>query len=865
MKDTPLLRQYAGFKRQYPDKIVLFRMGDFFETFGDDAKIAAKALNITLTQRSKKDDPTPMAGFPHHALEQYLPKLIKAGYCAVIVDQVEDPKQATGLVKRAVIRIVTPGTLDPDENLEKKSQNIVAVFAEKDQIGVAICDIYTGDLQITQTSDDALETVINSYEPVEALLLENEGDIRLGDLPVQFVDSSVGKFDQAEKIIKDHLGVKSLKSLGIAEYECAVVTAAMVLQYIEETQKLKPEHISEIKYFKRDGTMVLDRATIRNLELTYSDSGNTLLKILDESKTSMGRRLLRHWVLNPLIEVGDIKNRLDWVDVYFNNYEKVLEVREILSEVNDIEKLTGKIGLNRINARDYKALEYSLDNIEELVDKIPVKSDAGECKEKITDFLARLKPFRDSISETIAEKPPNEITEGGIIKDSYDEKVDEYRGLAGNSKDWVKELEEKEKERTGIGSLKVDSNKVYGYYIEVTNAHTDKVPDDYIRKQTLVNSERYFTNELKKKEEVINEAEEKLAILEYEIFQEFRKESLKYISDLQELSHEVARMDIFSNFAFLATNYDYIRPSVKAFDKEKGVLQIKGGRHPVVERMCEMDLDSEPFIPNDVSLNLKDTRLAIITGPNMSGKSTYIRQVAILTLMAQIGCFIPAEEASIAIVDRIFTRVGAHDDLSEGRSTFMVEMDEAANILNNATEQSLVILDEVGRGTSTYDGVSIAWAISEFLLDEIGCRTLFATHYHELLTLEDQKKGVKNFNVSVDEHEGGEEVTFLRKIVQGGTDKSYGIYVGKLAGLPSQVLSRAREILGKFEDNRQKDIEVNSTKDNTEPQQVLYEKGLFDYASHPVVDKIKSLDLNQMSPIDALNKLNEFKDECEKD
>ncbi len=865
MKDTPLLRQYAGFKKQYPDKILLFRMGDFFETFGDDAKLAAKALNITLTQRSKKDDPTPMAGFPHHALEQYLPKLIKVGYCVVIVDQVEDPKQATGLVKRAVTRIVTPGTLDPDENLEKKSQNIVAVFKKKENIGVAICDIYTGDLKITETHEGALETVINSYEPVEALLLENEDKVQFGDLPVQFVDSGVGKAEQAEKIIKDHLNIKSLESLGIAEYEYAYTAAAMVLQYIEETQKLKPEHINEIKYFKRDGTMVLDRATIRNLELTFSDSGNTLLKILDETKTSMGRRLLRYWILNPLIEVTEIKKRLDWVDVYFNNYEKVLEVREILSEINDIEKLTGKMGLNRINARDYKALEYSLDNVAELVKKIPVKSDEGECKDKISGFLGKLEPFRKTISETIVEKPPNEITEGGIIKYGYDEKVDEYRDLAGNSKDWVKEFEEKEKKRTGIGTLKVDSNKVYGYYIEVTKTHTDKVPDDYIRKQTLVNSERYFTDELKKKEEVINEAEEKLAILEYEIFQEFREESLKYISDLQRLSHEVARMDVFSDFAFLATNYDYIKPEVKDFGENTGELEIKGGRHPVVERVCEMDLDSEPFIPNDVILNLKDTRLAIITGPNMSGKSTYIRQVAVLTLMAQIGCFIPATEAKISIVDRIFTRVGAHDDLSQGRSTFMVEMDEAANILNNATKNSLVILDEVGRGTSTYDGVSIAWAISEYLLDEIGCRTLFATHYHELLTLEDQRKGVKNFNVSVDEREDGDEVTFLRKIVEGGTDKSYGIYVGKLAGLPPQVLSRAREILGKFEDNRQKDIEINSSKDKSEKKQILYKKSLFDYASHPVVDKIKSLDLNELSPIDALNKLNEFKEECEDD
>ncbi|MBD3329086.1 DNA mismatch repair protein MutS [Candidatus Dojkabacteria bacterium] len=874
MKDTPLMRQYTKFKRQYPDKIVLFRMGDFFETFGDDAKKTAKILNITLTKRNKNDDPTPLAGFPHHALDQYLPKLIQNGQNAVIVDQVEDPKQSKGLVKRAVTRIVTPGTLDSDQQLSQKNQFIMSVFPKKDQMGICLVDIYTGQLKITQLSNsqDTLQSVINSFEPVEIVLLSDEASLQLNDIPVQFVEKDIAKIREAAGTITEHFKVKNIESLGFDNMPEAAVALAMILEYINETQKIDPAHIKTIDFFNQTGTMLLDQSTIRNLELTVSTAerigGSTasnsasLLSIIDECETSMGKRLLRQWILNPLTDTKKITKRQDIVEYYFENYQKTLDLRDELSEVNDIARIAARIGLNRANAKDLKALELSLNTIT----KINFPKDWKDPEK----FIKPILPLIKEINQTISEDPPPALTEGKIIKEGFDKEVDELRSLAGNSKDWIKEFTKKEREETGIPSLKIASNKVFGYYIEVTKTHQDKVPEHYIRKQTLVNSERYITEKLKKQEEIILGAEEKLAELEYNLFQEFREKILKYLEPLKELSYQIAKLDILSNFAFVAQNYSYCRPEIFPSTEKNGKIEVIEGRHPVIEQVSH-----DQFIPNDILIDTNENRLSIITGPNMSGKSTYIRQVAVLVLLAQIGSFIPAKSARISIADRIFTRVGAHDDLGSGRSTFMVEMDEAANIVNNATKNSLVILDEIGRGTSTYDGVSIAWAISEYLLEKVKARTLFATHYHELLKMQDsQEAGVKNYNIAIEEDDKQENVTFLRKIVEGGTDKSYGIYVAKMAGLPDLIIQRSRQLLETFEQENMFSLKNfpdssnaagNQPKETDQPQNTpIYPSSLFGSPDSEIEKKLSKLDIENLTPVEALKLLADWKKSLDK-
>jgi DNA mismatch repair protein MutS len=852
-----MMEQYMTFKKQYPDKIVLFRMGDFFETFGDDAKLAAKILNITLTTRDKKSNPTPLAGFPHKALNQYLPKLIDAGYCVVIVDQLEDPKLAKGIVKRGVTRIVTPGTLEGDQADSIKNSYLASLYQGKKNMGISICDMSTGEFLTLKmfSNRDNIDTILSSYNPAEILLIEDSENINFGNIPVQFIDKGIRNISYAKEFVQDFYKVNSLKSLSLNEDE-QLISVAMVLKHIEDTQLMEPKHIEKPREINIKGKMILDRATIHNLELVAGAySGNvkdSLFSVIDHTETRMGSRLLYNWILNPLIDKKTVDERTNMVERFVKDKELLNSVREELSSVSDIERIVGKIGLGRVNARDFNALEVSLNAV------INISNLLGDNYISETKELSKIV---EKIAQAISDDPPNLITEGKIIKDGYNKEVDELREIAGDSKGWIKKFEKEEKEKTGINSLKIDSNKVFGYYIEVTKTHQDKVPERYIRKQTLVNSERYVTEELKEKEDIIFNSQEKLYELEYALFCEFRDTFIENLSLLQDVGKKIARLDVLSGFANLALVSDYTKPEIIDIGEDEGVLEIKDGRHPIVEHMTDED-----FVSNDTYLDFNSSNMCILTGPNMSGKSTYIRQVATIVLLAQIGCFVPATSAKISLVDRIFTRVGASDDLSSGRSTFMVEMDEAANIVNNATKYSLVVLDEVGRGTSTYDGVSIAWALAEYLVKQIKARTLFATHYHELLRLAERiPERIKNLNVLVEEDLEEGTVIFLRKIVEGGTDRSYGIYVAKMAGLPDEVVNRANEILESFEqekmfseENEIRDTDALFSKSKNIDRST-FQYPLFTAKESQIEKEIQELDLDNMTPLEAISKIHEWK------
>lgn len=866
LKETPMMGQYMKFKNQYSDKIVLFRMGDFFETFGDDAKLVSKILNITLTTRDRNTNPTPLAGFPHKAIDQYLPKLIDAGQCVVIVDQLEDPKLAQGIVKRGVTRIVTPGTLDGDNANSVKNNYLVSFLTDKKLLSVAICDVSTGEFMYIETeySNKNIESVLSLYEPVEVLLLDNEKDLSFSNIPVQFQSKGLRNLEYAQGKVKDFFHIQNVESLGLSKDSISSNTIAMILEYIEETQLMNPKHIQKPKKVNLSGGMILDRATIRNLELVSNaytgDIVNSLFSVIDYTSTPMGKRMLYSWILNPLIQKKDIDDRLSTVQALLSSYDKVENIREILSDINDIERIVGKIGLARANARDLKGLQISLEKVIALSKEL---DDLAGIENMFSKYVEGISVIAERIEECIVDSPPTSLTDGGIVKSSYSKDIEELRSLSGNSKGWIKEFEEREKKETGISSLKIGFNKVFGYYIEVTKTHLSKVPDRYIRKQTLVNCERYITEELKEKENIILSSQDRLSEMEYNIFVELRDSLVEYIETLQNLSKDLSRFDILTGFAYLAYTKNYCKPTIYEMGEKNGAIDIKGGRHPIVENISE-----EEFISNDTYLDFTSCSMALLTGPNMSGKSTYIRQVASIVLLAQIGCFVPAKSMELSIVDRIFTRVGASDDLSRGRSTFMVEMDEAANIVNNATKYSLVVLDEIGRGTSTYDGVSIAWALAEYLVNDIKARTLFATHYHELLKLSEKVSSrVKNFNVLVEEDIEDGTVIFLRKIVEGGTDRSYGIYVAKMAGLPEKVVKRANEILEGFEqekmftqDSKIREDNLESIKRiNNEDSNNSYQYPLFYSKNSEIEKEIQELDINTLTPLDALNKISQWK------
>ena len=856
---TPMMRQYHDLKNKYQDAVLFFRLGDFYEMFGEDAKRAAKILDIALTSRNKGGgEKIPMAGVPYHSAASYIEKLIKKGIKVAICEQLEDPSESSGIVERDVIRVVTPGTVIENEILSENENNyLAAVFKYGDYYGFSYTDISTGEFYLTEFSAEKtnkLKDEINRISPRELLLDEQTASSKLiNELHNQynFTLNILGqkKFERLYQGLLDHFKLKSLEGFGCEEMKAAVYAAGQVLSYLSETQKRTINQITNLKAYHLEDYMVLDSASRRNLELSSTIRDNqrsgSLLSILDQTVTSMGAREIKKWINQPLVQKNEITKRHDALAEIIDNYMILEKLRAELSEIYDLERIMSKITYQSANARDLVALRNSLAKLP-AVKKLMAELQSGLLSEMQADFDL-LEDIYNLIDNSIKNEPPTTITEGGIIKDGYDSKLDELRSLVSSGKDWISALQKEEREKTGINTLKVGFNKVFGYYLEVTNSHTDKVPERYERKQTLSNSERYIIPELKEKESEVLGAEEKINDLEYKLFVEIRDEIAAEVERINKTAAVIAKIDVLLSFSYLAIENNYNRPEIN----NGAEIKIKDGRHPVVEKMFE-----EQFVPNDCYLNQSDQRFIIITGPNMSGKSTYMRQVALIVLMAQIGSYVPAAEAIIGLTDRIFTRVGASDDLTTGQSTFMVEMNEVANIVNNSTEKSLIILDEVGRGTSTYDGVSIAWSVSEYLNnpERIGARTLFATHYHELTRLEDEYQGIKNYNVLVEEDSDG--VHFLHRIVPGRANDSYGIEVARLAGLPEEIIISAQKILERLEENNKMPVrKLEKTIADDKHQQLP----LFNTEKSPILKKIDEQDILEMTPMDAMNFLYNLK------
>jgi DNA mismatch repair protein MutS len=862
--ETPMMRQYNEIKRQHKDALLFFRMGDFYELFFEDAKLASKVLGITLTARSKGESAIPMAGVPHHAAESYIRRLIMAGHKVAICDQLQDPEEAKGIVDRGVTRIITPGTVTEDALLEDKSNNyLMAVRETKNLLGLSWVDLSTGRFEAEDVPKERLFDEFARLNPSELLLPEEtvrnnvsfmekiraECDVMITSRP----DWEFSE-DTAYQILIEHFGTASLEGFGCEDMGPALGAAGAVVHYLKETQKTSLKHIIKIQKYQIDNRVLMDRATQKSLELTQTirtqDREGSLLGVIDQTKTPMGARLLREWVVSPLRVSTDIKYRQIGVKELFENSALRREFRDILGNIYDMERISTKVSCARANARDLISLKQSLSKLPALKDKLTFCiTDIFVCLEQQLDVLEEV---RILIGTALVPDPPPAIKDGGLIREGYDASLDELRYISKNGKNWIANFQAEEIERTGINSLKVGYNKVFGYYIEVTNIHKDNIPQAYIRKQTLKNAERFITPELKDYETKVLTADERARELEYDLFIQIREQISGFTARLQKTSEAIALIDVLSTLANLAAENRYCMPEITD-DLE---LKILDGRHPVLDQR----LRGEGFVPNDIHLDGAQDKVMVITGPNMAGKSTYIRQVALLVLMAQMGSFIPAKEAVIGTVDRIFTRVGASDELSRGQSTFMVEMNETANILNNATERSLVILDEVGRGTSTFDGVSIAWAITEYIYQHIHARTLFATHYHELTELALLFPGIKNFNIAV--REWGDEIIFLRKIVEGGTDKSYGIHVARLAGIPREIIQRARIILNNLEaatldvNGKPKFAPMKAAHGKKQPTQLK----LFVSKQDMIIEEIKRLDISRMSPLDALNKLDELRE-----
>ena len=801
----PMMQQYFEMKEKYKDTILFYRVGDFYEMFYDDALLASKELEITLTGKDcGQEERAPMCGVPYHAVDTYLNRLVIKGYKVAICEQVEDPKLAKGLVKREVIKIVTPGTNFNTSGLEAAKNNyLMSIVYYGDNYGIAVSDITTGDFFVTEVDTErTLFDEINKFVPSEIIInkafcmsgidlstvTEKQG-IFTSELDTWYFDD-----ETCEKVLKEHFGVASLDGLGLKDYKTAVIAAGGLLNYLYETQKNTLPHLTRIVPYQTGKYMIIDSFTRRNLELTETlrekQKKGSLLYVLDKTKTAMGARLLRNMIEQPLIDSAEIIKRQDAIEEF--NEDTILrdELREYLNPIYDLERLIGRISTKSANPRDLIAFKASLEMLPYI--KYLLENRNSVLIKEIYEELDDLKDIFELIKASIVEEPPIAVKEGGIIKEGFDEEIDRFRHAKTEGKNWLTEYEMSEKERTGIKNLKIKYNKVFGYYFEVSNSYKGLVPEDYIRKQTLVNGERYTTDRLKELEDTILGAEDKLFALEYEAFCSIRDKIADNVVRIQKCASAVAKLDVFTNLSYVAMRNSYVRPKIN----EKGVIDIKDGRHPVVEKVMNNDM----FIPNDTLLDNQTNRVAIITGPNMAGKSTYMRQTALIVLMAQIGSFVPAKQANISVVDRIFTRVGASDDLASGQSTFMVEMTEVANILRNATSNSLLILDEIGRGTSTFDGLSIAWAVVEHISNPklIGAKTLFATHYHELTELEGTINGVNNYCIAVKEQ--GDDIVFLRKIVKGGADKSYGIQVAKLAGVPDSVIERAKELVAELTD-----------------------------------------------------------------
>ena len=868
---TPMMQQYIETKEKYKDCILFYRLGDFYEMFFEDAITASRELEIALTGKNcGQEERAPMCGVPYHAVEGYLNKLVRKGYRVAICEQVEDPKLAKGIVKREVIRIVTPGTNVNASALEESRNNyLMSVVYLDDLYGISVADISTGDYYMTQvTSARALADEIAKYTPSEMICNQafyvsgvDIEDIRERlSIPVSALDSWYFDDQSCQNVLKEHFKVLSLEGLGIADYECGMIAAGSLLQYLYETQKSGLEHLTRLIPYSTGRFMILDTSTRRNLELVETlrekQKKGSLLWVLDKTKTAMGARTLRSYIEQPLISREEILKRQDAVQELLENMITREELREYLQPIYDLERLLGRISYKTANPRDLVAFQSSISMLPHI--KYLLKNaDAGLLKE-IDSQMDDLSDLSALIEKAIIDDPPLSARDGGIIREGYLEEIDKLREAKTEGKDWLAKLETEERERTGIKGLRIKYNRVFGYYLEVTNSYKNMVPDDYIRKQTLSNAERYSTPRLKELEEMILGAEDRLISLEYDAFCEIRDKIASEVIRIQTTAKALARLDVFASLACVAEKNQYVRPKIN----EKGLIDIKNGRHPVVEQM----IPNHMFVANDVCLDNHNNRISIITGPNMAGKSTYMRQAALIVLMAQLGSFVPADSANIGICDRIFTRVGASDDLASGQSTFMVEMTEVANILRNATQNSLLVLDEIGRGTSTFDGLSIAWAVVEHISNPklLGAKTLFATHYHELTELEGALNGVNNYCIAVKEQ--GDNIVFLRRIIKGGADRSYGIQVAKLAGVPDSVIERAKELADELSDAyitmRAQELASTGAPAKTKEKRAkldevdMAQMSLFDTVKDDdILKELKELDISNLTPLEALNTL----------
>lgn len=869
---SPMMRKYLETKLEYRDCILFYRLGDFYEMFFDDALNASKALEIALTGKDcGLDDRAPMCGVPYHAVDSYINRLVQKGYKVAVAEQIGDPATTKGLMQREVLRVVTPGTITSEEALEDGKNNYIMSVVYMDKaFGIAIADVSTGDFYVTELSTgQELNDEIFRFTPSELLI--NEAFVMSGvdldemkeriSLAVSTLDNSYYNQERCVQELQNQFHVASLEALGLSEYEIGSMAAGALLIYLHETQKRDLSYISTLKTYQTGKYMIIDTSTRRNLELTETlrekHKRGSLLWILDRTQTAMGARMLRRFLEQPLIDKNEILKRQEAVAELVDKFIDREELREYLNPIYDMERLIARISYQSANPKDLIALKTSLQTLPSI--KYLIKQFDAPLLKELEQQLDGLEDICKLLEDSIDDNPPVTVREGGMIKDGFHEDVDKFRHAKTDGKQWISDLEKTERERTGIKSLKIKYNKVFGYCLEVTNTFKDLVPENYQRKQTLVNAERYITPELKELEDMITGAEDKLYTLEYQLFCTVRDSIAAEVERVQETAHAVAMLDALASFATVAQKNQYVRPKIN----EKGIINIKNGRHPVVEKMTKNGM----FVANDVYLDNGANRIAIITGPNMAGKSTYMRQVALITLMAQIGSFVPADKANIGICDRIFTRVGASDDLASGQSTFMVEMTEVANILRNATKNSLLVLDEIGRGTSTFDGMSIAWAVVEYISDSktLGAKTMFATHYHELTELEGTLPGVNNYCIAVKEQ--GEDIIFLRKIVKGGADKSYGIQVARLAGVPDKVIKRAKELVQELSDadiaSRAREVAQMSTTKVTARKRIKRpddvdqnQLTLFETAQNDdIIEEIKEIELARMTPIDALNLL----------
>ena len=879
-KQTPLMRQYNQIKEEHPQTILLFRVGDFYETFGSDAELVSRELGITLTKRNNGGDQTPLAGFPFHALDSYLPKLVNKGFKVAICEQTEDPESAKKagrkIVEREVTEITTPGLSLSEKVLNHNRNNyIFSIYKEGTTLGCAFADISTGEFGALECEDQEIDAILSMFEPSELVIAASQkkwANERFSFLNISLADSWMYEGEYARDQLLSHFNTHSLKGFGVESMELAQRAAGVLLQYIKDNQKRVMGHIRRMYRYEQSDYMSLDSSTKRNLELSSSmhegKLEGSLISVLDQTITPMGGRLLRRWLTHPLKKLDSIQLRLKRVEILFEQRTVRTNIRESLKKIGDLERLISRICVGRCSARDIRQLGYSLQVIPELMaHTAELESDTlGQELQSLPDSSE----WVDYIEKHIADEPPATIRDGGIIRTGWNPELDELRDIAQNGKKYIAKIKDALTQEVGIPSLKIGYNKVFGYYIEVTNAHKDKVPDHFIRKQTLVNAERYITPELKEIEEKILSAEDKSKALEADLFEQVREHLAQFADGIQRIATVISTLDVYQSLAQIAFTNGYVKPELD----QGSTLEIIKGRHPVVERSLPV---GEPFIPNDIRLDQQDEQIMIITGPNMAGKSIILRQTGLIVLLAQIGSYVPAERARIGLVDKIFTRVGASDNLAAGESTFLVEMNEAANILNNATEHSLILLDEVGRGTSTFDGLSIAWALAEYLHNHVpvAAKTLFATHYHELNALESMYERIVNYNVQVREHEG--KVVFLRKLVRGGADHSYGIQVANMAGLPKELIQRAQVILEELEGQR---LEIQDSSENIAQTKVRKDAGkhlsnkvqplaetdqmsLFAVATDPILEelrnKIEAIDPNKLSPMQALLLIDEWK------